>query len=81
MNIQADKWYRTRDGRKARVHALVLKNSAGRYVTYPVKGLLYTQGKSGKWKSAYAIWSIDGRFSVLEESGRDLIEEMEEQKL
>ena len=57
------KHYRTRRGHKVTVHEVVLKNSIGEDVTFPVKCSIREDKKHAR--SRYAILTIDGRGSVL----------------
>jgi len=54
---------------------IVMKNSSGNEVTYPIKGfwLKKVVGKKDKWENA--IWTLDGRISTtIIEAPLDLVE-------
>ena len=51
---------------------IVMQNSAGNTVTYPVKGSIVVREKPLKLE--YAAWSIDGQFDVVWGKGDNLIE-------
>jgi hypothetical protein len=76
--IDLKKKYKTRDGHKVELHNIVLENSCGRLVTYPVKGtiILQEKGKGKREKTRYTIWSIYGIEDVVwgNNSEWDLIE-------
>jgi len=61
--IDLNKQYQTQDGKRVELHEIVLKNSCGRNVTYPVKGSIFLREKPRKTK--YMIWSIDGIVDVV----------------
>ena len=42
------------------LHAIKLHNSAGREVTFPVKGTIITTLPSGRKRYTYTIWKLDG---------------------
>lgn len=56
---------------------IVMKNSAGNTVTYPVKGSIVVREKPLKLE--YAVWSIDGKYDVVWGKGDNLIEVKENQ--
>lgn len=75
--IAPEKWiapakqYRTKSGKRVIGLEVVLKNSTGAEVTFPVKGSIVTSEKP--FRTLYHIWTLDGRSSVLKESGLDLV--------
>jgi len=75
--ISLDKKYKTRSGLKVQLHNIKIHNSAGREVTYPVKGTIYMPPKQGgvRERKRYFIWSIDGKADVVwNKPDLDLIE-------
>ena len=76
--IDLKKKYKTRDGHKVELHDIVLENSCGGLVTYPVKGTIYLDGKKnwGHQETRYTGWSIYGIQDVVfgNHSEWDLIE-------
>jgi hypothetical protein len=72
--IDPAKTYKTRDGKRVIDIHIVMKNSCGDEVTYPVKGSIVIREKP--WKTEWAIWSLDGRADVVwgNHSERDLVE-------
>ncbi len=68
-NIPKKKWidvtktYKTRDGKTVENLQIVLHNSCGNEVTYPIKGTIVIQTKPRK--TEYALWSLDGRADVV----------------
>lgn len=70
--IDVSKQYRTKSGHKVIGLQIVLENSCGREVTYPVKGSIIIPGR----RPRYAIWSLDGKSDVVwgERSKDDLVE-------
>lgn len=72
--IDLTKTYTTRDGREVLLHDIILFNSTGFAVTFPVKGSIITHTPTGRLRTKYAIWRIDGRFTVTGEAPEDLIE-------
>ena len=70
--IDLKQQYRTRSGKKVVLHEIVLNNSAGRSVTFPVKGTIYTKHKVRTTKK-YFIWTLTGHASVSELTDDDLI--------
>lgn len=64
---------RTRDGREVLLQEYKPLNSAGHAATFPLKGSILEKTKAGKIKPVYSIWRIDGRHSVFEETGSDLV--------
>ena len=67
------KTYVTRDGRKVILHEVVLHNSAGEAVTFPVKGTIIETLPSGRRRTTYNIWQMSGRSFVLAEHSQDII--------
>ena len=71
--VSPDKHYRTRSGRRVCNIHIVLTNSTGAEVTFPVKGTIVLKEKP--WKATYGIWTLDGRASVMKDATPlDLIE-------
>ena len=72
--IDLEKQYKTRDGHKVILHDIVLKNSCGKKVTYPVKGTIYLDSKKnwGHQKTSYNCWSIDGITDVVWGNNKEL---------
>lgn len=73
--IDFAKEYTTRDGKPVFGLDLVLHNSCGGEVTFPVKGSINI-GKtpSGrKKKSRFQIWTLDGRADLFNETPDDLV--------
>lgn len=62
--IDLDKSYKTRGGKRVEGLQIVLHNSCGHEVTYPVKGTIVLQEKP-KRKTEYRIWSLDGKADVV----------------
>ena len=62
--IDLDKTYTTREGKKVEGLQIVLHNSCGNEVTYPVKGTIVIKEKP-KRKTEYRIWSLDGKADVV----------------
>jgi hypothetical protein len=71
--IDPKKTYKTRDGKRVIGLAIQLHNANGNEVTFPVKGSIVVRTKP--FKTIYAVWTLDGRHSVLKESEHDLIEQ------
>jgi hypothetical protein len=71
--IDPSKTYRTRSGKRVLNLEIVLHNSVGNEVTFPVKGTIITCEKP--LRTAYGIWTLDGRSSVLVDITKlDLVE-------
>ena len=72
--IELTKQYKTKDGCRVELHEIVLKNSYGKEVTYPVKGTIVLREKPRK--TEYMIWSLDGIIDVVwgNNSHHDLVE-------
>lgn len=72
--IDPEKKYRTRSGKKVFGLKIVLHNSVGDEVTYPVKGSI---DNGPRREPRYCIWSLDGRADVVwnDRHPDDLIEE------
>ena len=70
--IKTDKVYRTKSGKRVIDLEIVLKNSCGNEVTFPVKGSIVVREKPLKTK--YTIWTLDGRHTIWGASDFDLIE-------
>lgn len=62
--IDVTKTYKTRDGKTVENLQIVLHNSVGNEVTYPVKGTIVVRTKPRR-KTEYALWSLDGRADVV----------------
>ena len=73
MKVKMDKHYKTINGRTVIILEIRTHNSAGKEVTYPVKGTIILQDKP--LKTRYEIWSINGFIDVVN-PGRecDLVE-------
>jgi len=52
---------------------MVLHNSCGNEVTYPVKGEVIIREKP--WKTEYRIWSLDGKSDIVfgDDNSKDLV--------
>lgn len=61
MKIDISKRYKTVSGKNVIIHEIVLKNSVGDSVTYPVKGNIIENGK----QPVYCIWSLYGVYDVV----------------
>jgi len=71
--IDPKKTYQTRAGQRVINISIVLKNSAGRFVTYPVKGSVVVREKP--YQLVYHIWSLSGRSNVVwPDPENDLVE-------
>ena len=77
--IDPTKTYETRNGKRVEYLQIVLHNSCGNEVTYPVKGTIVLQ--EAPLRTRYALWTLDGRGNVLPDSAchdnpseRDLVE-------
>ena len=56
------------------IHDIKLSNEDNSIqYTFPIKGSYYTKTKSGRLKSHYNIWSIDGKHDVCRDSKLDLV--------
>lgn len=75
--IDPDKQYYTREGYQVINLHIVMENSVGDEVTYPVKGTVVVRTKP--YKTEYHIWSLDGRRDVVfgNHSQGDLVPESE----
>mgnify|MGYP000868657266 FL=1 len=71
QRIDPSKRYRTRKGQVVINLQIVLHNSCGNEVTFPVKGTVVVRTKP--LKTQYCIWTLDGRHQLFQESGLDLI--------
>ena len=60
--INVGKEYRTRSGKRVIGLKMVLHNSQGNEVTFPIKGPVIE--RETPRKTRYAIWTLDGRDSV-----------------
>lgn len=74
MIVDLKRKYRTRNGRAVELHDIVPLNSAGRLVTFPVKGSIIRVTPSGRRVPEYNIWRTDGRMSVFIVTDNDLVE-------
>lgn len=75
--ISKDKWIDknkqyTYNGKRVIIHDIVLYNSCGNEVTYPVKCTVIMNEKPRKTK--FKIFSLDGREDVVWGNGHKLIE-------
>ena len=78
-NVPKEKWiditktYKTRNGKEVEGLHIVMHNSCGDEVTYPVKGSVVV--KKRPRKTEYHIWSLDGRANTVfkDTEHRDLI--------
>jgi len=70
--IDINKTYKTKSGKRVFGLKIVMQNSCGRDVTFPVKGTIILSEKPRR--TSYAIWTLEGRADVLKETGRDLVE-------
>jgi hypothetical protein len=68
--IAPDKTYKTRSGHKVIGIDLKLYNSAGREVTFPIKGSIIRKGRQPR----YNIWTLNGLSHLNKVSPDDLIE-------
>jgi hypothetical protein len=77
--IDLNKTYKTRNGCEVVLHDIVLKNSAGGEVSYPVKGTVVT--RKNPRKTTMMIWSIDGITDIVwgKRQGWDLVEDVSEE--
>ena len=70
MKIEAGKYYRTRDGRKAYVSAVILENPFGspRFeCDYPCRGFIEDSG--------YSSWQLNGKWAHENNDSTDLVAE------
>lgn len=76
MKIDISKKYRTRSGLAVELHEIELLNSAGREVTFPVKGSIVSVSASGRKSFMYQIWKLNGNSAAVDgwEHPYDLIE-------
>ena len=58
--ITLDKKYKTRSGKDVMLSKIVLQNSRGNLVHFPVKGSIITKNKSGRKSYKYQVWSLAG---------------------
>jgi len=66
--IDITKKYRTIGGDEVVDLQYIPKNSAGKKVTYPIKGTIIRKGQTGRWghqKKDYQIWSEDGIVDIV----------------
>ena len=59
--IDVSKKYVTRSGLNIENIQIIMENSNGNEVTFPVKGTLVTKRDGKKDKRSYEIWTLDGR--------------------
>lgn len=72
--VTLDKKYRTVGGNDVELHEIRLQNSAGGFVTFPVKGSILHVKPSGRIVREYAIWKLDGHSMPTGTTPDDLIE-------
>lgn len=72
--IDPKKTYITRSGLRVIDIHIVMCNSTGREVTYPIKGTVVVRERP--YKTEYHVWSLDGKSDVVwgNHSDRDLVE-------
>jgi hypothetical protein len=70
--IDPSKTYRTRDGSEVINVQIVLFNSCGHEVTFPVKGTILRK-KKVRTVPEYHIWTLDGRSNLFNENQNDLV--------
>lgn len=73
MTLDSTKHYRTRRGDKVTIHEIVLHNSAGSLVTFPVKCSI--RPDRPRARSRYQILTLEGRGSVLGDHPDDIVGE------
>jgi len=72
--IDPNKKYITRNGYKVENLSIIMKNSNGNEVTFPIKGTLIIPRKGKTNKETYEIWTLDGRKDINKINGNlDLI--------
>ena len=71
--VDISKNYKTMNGKKVILHNIVLENSVGNEVTYPVKGTVITKRAGRKDLEEYHIWTLDGRANVCDNSPLSLV--------
>jgi hypothetical protein len=73
--IDLNKKYKTRNGCKVILHDIVLFNSVGGKVSYPVKGTVIVKDKPRK--TTMMIWSEEGLSDIVwgSNKGFDLVED------
>jgi hypothetical protein len=71
--IDPTKQYKTRSGKRVISIDILLKNSIGEEVTFPVKGVVVLSEKP--YRSSYQIWTLDGRASIFKDHKDDLVEQ------
>ena len=60
--IDTTRSYTTRAGKRVVIHEVVLRNSVGALVTFPVKGsVIDVERGNPRLKTRYNIWTLDGR--------------------
>ena len=64
--IDPTKTYKTRKGKRVELHGIDLHNSCGNEVTFPVKGTIVLS--EAPRRTRFAIWTLDGKASVLPDS-------------
>lgn len=74
LELRPQRWYKTRDGNKVYVHAIVFLNAVGEKSTFPVKGTIHFRNG----RTRYEIWTIAGKVEVVNkaENKWDLVEEI-----
>lgn len=75
--IDPEKSYYTRDGHRVEYIQIVMENSVGAEVTYPVKGTVVL--RDSPRKTEYHIWSLEGKRDIVwgNHSHGDLVLESE----
>ena len=71
MTFDTTKHYKTRQGHKVTIHEIVLRNSLGSLVTFPVKVSIRENKRYARPR--YQILTLDGRANVLCESNDDIV--------
>ena len=74
MTIDLKKKYRTAGGQDVELHDIVKRNSAGRRVTFPVKGAVISVSATGRAVRTRCIWTMAGRYLAGKRHDYDLIE-------
>ncbi len=68
--IDPNKTYQTRSGKEVIGLQIVMENSCGKEVTYPVKGSIAIKEKPLRLE--YSTWSLDGRCDVVWGNNQEL---------
>lgn len=69
--LDTAQYYITRSGRRVTIHEIVLRNSCGEEVTFPVKGSV--QENKPRAKSEYQIFTLEGAACVLGPHEDDIV--------